>query len=230
MDKIYSRKRIRFPKIIVAKNKKAYKVLVITLIAILTSIIIIRTIEPVFNKLCVEKARSVATIIANEESTKIIHKYKYEDLITITKDADNNITMLQANMVPINLIISDVAENIQKRINLEENSQIKMRLGSLSMTEIFSGVGPEIPISVHVIGNVDTKLESKFESVGINQTVHKIFLQVDCKVGIVTPYSNIDEQIGNQVLIAENVIVGKIPSTYYNIEGMQTENVMDVLE
>ena len=230
MDKIYSRKRIRFPKALLNKNKKFYKVILIFFIAIITSFSIIKSIEPIFDKLCIEEARSVATIVTNEESTKVIQKYKYEDLITITKDADNNITMIQSNMVPINLITSDVAENIQKRLKNEENNKIKLKLGAISASKFLSGIGPEIPISVHVIGNVDTKVESKFENAGINQTIHKIYLQVNCRVGVLTPYTNINESIENQVLIAENIIVGQIPSTYYNIEGLQTESLTDILE
>ena len=44
------------------------------------------------------------------------------------------------------------------------------------------------------------------------------------------PLHAIQEQIVNQVIIAENVIVGIVPSTYYNLEGMKDENAVDILE
>lgn len=50
--------------------------------------------------------------------------------------------------------------------------------------------------------------------------MHRIYLQVDCEVSILTPFDNITQSISNQVLIAENVIVGNIPNTYYNLEGL----------
>ena len=45
-----------------------------------------------------------------------------------------------------------------------------------------------------------------------------------------TPYHTIEEQIINQVLLAEAVIVGTTPNTYYNLEGMTKENVTDIIE
>ena len=68
------------------------------------------------------------------------------------------------------------------------------------------------------VGNVVTKLESEIISEGINQTMHRIYLNIECEATILTPYNTITQKIENQVLIAESVIIGNIPNTYYNIE------------
>ena len=67
------------------------------------------------------------------------------------------------------------------------------------------------------VGNVDTKLESDFVSEGINQTLHRLYLVLTCEVTILTPYSTIKLKIDNQVLIAESVIIGNVPDSYYNL-------------
>jgi len=54
---------------------------------------------------------------------------------------------------------------------------------------------------------------------GINQTIHRLYLDVICKVSIVTPYDIIETEITNQVLMGESVIVGDIPQTYLNLEN-----------
>lgn len=239
MDTIYSRKRVRLPKIIYKKfdfsnmphrNKKNVKFITIFIVTILTFAIAINSINPIFEKLCEDKAKSIATIICNEESTKIISKYKYEDLVTIYKDSNENITMIKSNITPINLIISDVAERIQKRLEEVREDEIGIRLGSFTGTKILSGRGPIIHIKLENIGNVQTDLRSEFKEAGINQTIHRIYLQVDCEVNILTPYNIISDKISNQVLIAENVIVGKIPESYYNLKGLNAENAVDVIE
>lgn len=240
MDMIYSRKRIKLPKVVCKKNKipkmqnnkdkKVIKFITILSIAIVTFTMAINGITPIFEALCKDKAKSIATIICNEESTKVINNYKYEDLVTIYKDLNDNITMIKSNIVPINLIISDVAEKIQKRLDEVEGEQIGIRLGSFTGTKIFSGRGPIIPITLSTVGNVETDLRSEFKSAGINQTIHRIYLQVDCKVNILTPYTIFEQGISNQVLIAENIIVGKIPESYYNLEGLDKSNAVDVIE
>ena len=238
MASIYRRSRIRIPKIIfqnfkgidIKKNNKKIKFLVIITVAIVTFVWITRAVEPIYEGVCKEKAKSVATLICNEESTKIINEYKYEDLVTIHRDKEDNVAMIEANVKPINLMISDVGEKIQKRINEIENEKIYIALGSITGSRFLSGFGPQIPIKVSLIGNIETDLRSEFEEKGINQTIHRIYLQVDCKISVLTPAKLMEEGISNQVLIAENVIVGKIPDTYYNLEGIGTDNLLDVVE
>ena len=87
-----------------------------------------------------------------------------------------------------------------------------------------------MPIRISSVGNVETDLRSEFTSQGINQTLHRVYLQVKCEVNILTPYDNITEKIANQILIAENVIVGKIPNTYYNLEGIDSNSAIEVIE
>ena len=80
------------------------------------------------------------------------------------------------------------------------------------------------------IGNLDTDLRSEFISAGINQTVHKIYLQVECNVIILTPFNTMEEKITNQVLLAEAVIVGTTPNTYYNFDGVTKNNLLEVMQ
>lgn len=95
---------------------------------------------------------------------------------------------------------------------------------------LLSGIGPNIKIKFADSGTVETKVRSEFESAGINQTIHKIYLDVSCKVSILTPYNVTDETIKNEVVLAENVIVGVVPSTYYNLEGMDQDKLIDIVE
>lgn len=238
MDSIYRRKRIHIPKIIFQKfenmepnkNRKMMKFSAIVVVMILTFYTILNSMGPILEALFKDKAKSVATIICNEESTKIISNYKYEDLITIHRDKDNNITMIQSNITPINYIISDVGEKIQKRINETEKEKIHINLGSFLGSKLLSGIGPSIPIQLSLVGNVETDLRSEFKSQGINQTIHRIYLQVDCKISILTPYQVTEESISNQVLIAENIIVGKIPEAFYNLDGLTKDNAIDLVQ
>jgi hypothetical protein len=81
------------------------------------------------------------------------------------------------------------------------------------------------------VGDVETDLRSEFTSQGINQTLHRVYLQVKCDVNILTPFDNISREITNQVLLMENVIVGNIPNTYYNLEGMNgTSDALEIIE
>lgn len=91
-------------------------------------------------------------------------------------------------------------------------------------------MGPNIKMKVATTGNVTTKVRSEFENAGINQTIHRLYLDVTCNVSILTPYNIIEDSISNEIVLIENVIVGLVPSTYYNLEGMDQNNLVDIIE
>lgn len=236
MDKIYSRTRIKLPQFNNKgrkNNQKVYrltKVLLVMLIAGLTFSIIIKSITPVIDKNCRNIAKSIATKISNEQATIVMSKYKYDDLCTVTKDNSGNITMISANIIPINEIISDIAIKIQEELNNTKNDKINIRLGTFTGSKLLSGRGPNVEVKLSTIGNLDTDLRSEFISAGINQTVHKIYLQVECNVIILTPFNTMEEKVTNQVLLAEAVIVGTTPNTYYNFDGVTKNNLLEVMQ
>lgn len=239
MHKIYSRPRIRIPKIVINTGKKLktnkvrkkLNITVIIIIAFCTVSIVLNAVLPIFDILCENEAKSIATIISNEEATNVMKEHTYDELFTIEKDKNGNITMIRSNVVPINEIISDVAVKIQNRIDETGREDIEIALGSFTGFKLLSGKGPGVKIRISSIGSVETDLKSEFSSQGINQTLHRIYLQVKCKVNILTPFDDIEREITNQVLLVENVIVGNIPDTYYNLEGINAESdALEVIE
>ena len=107
---------------------------------------------------------------------------------------------------------------------------MKLLFGSFTGIKLLAGRGPGIKIRISTVGNVETDLKSEFEAQGINQTLHRIYLQVKCVVSILTPFKDITKDIKNQVLIMENVIIGTVPNTYYNIEGINTNEALEFIE
>ena len=237
-SKIYSRPRIKIPPIFsnnigdknLKRKQKIVKIFIIMVIAFSTVKIVLDAILPIFDTLCKDKAKSIATIISNEEATNVMKEHTYDEIFTLEKDKDGNITMIKSNIIAINEIISDVAVKIQNTINQRGRENIEIALGSFTGFKLLSGKGPGVPIKISSIGNVETDLRSEFSEKGINQTLHRVYLQVDCEVSILTPYNSITEKVSNQVLLIENVIVGKIPSTYYNLEGVDSNSAIDIIE
>lgn len=208
-------------------RKKLIKLIIISVLIMLIIQLVFYYFEPIFETMCEEKVKSLATIITNQQSTLVMNKYQYEELYTIEKDANGNIVIIKSNVVAINNLISELTENIQNEFDKIENQTIDIPLGNLSGIYLLSGSGPEIPIEVSIIGTVDTEIKSEFIAQGINQTLHRVYVNFECNMKIVTPLKNYTKEITNQVIIAEHVIVGNIPDSYYNLEGI--ENDMDTL-
>ena len=230
MSNIYSRKRFiikpksKTRKVPAKIKSQTTKTIIILCVAIIIYNLIVSYIEPVFETLCEEKVRAVATIISNQESTKVMNKYQYEELYTIEKDENGNIVLIESNVVPINNMISDLTEGIQNRFSELKETQIDISIGNIFGTYYFSGIKPSIPAKVAMTGTLDTEIKSEFIAKGINQTLHRIYAKFECYVQIITPIENFKKKITNQVIIAEHIVVGKIPETYYNLEGMNSSD------
>lgn len=139
MSKIYSRPRIRIPKIFLSniedknlkKKQKIAKIFIIIVIAFSTVKIVLDAILPIFDTLCKDKAKSIATIISNEQATNVMREHSYDELFTVEKDNDGNITMIKSNVFPINEIISDVAIKIQEEIDTRGREDVEIALRKL---------------------------------------------------------------------------------------------------
>lgn len=225
---------IRTPNLSNLPNKNAgklLKIMVILSIAFITMKSILDAVLPIFDTLCENRAKSIATIVSNEQATNVMREHTYDEIFTIEKDLNGNITMIKSNIIPINEIISDVANKIQEDINKRGRENIEIALGSFTGLKLLAGRGPGIKIRISSIGNVETDLRSEFTAQGINQTLHRVYLQVKCEVSILTPFDNISKEITNQVLLAENVIVGNIPDTYYNFKGLnENKDAIEIVE
>lgn len=206
------------------KKRKIIKIVVIVVLIIILFRFFGSYLEPIFQTLCEDKIKSLATIITNQQSTIIMNKYQYDQLYTIEKDENGDIIVVRANVVLINNLISDLTENIQREFNSLHNIKISLPLGSLTGIYFMSGFGPEISINVSVVGTVDTNIKSEFIAQGINQTLHRVYVNFDCEMKIVTPVNNFSQKVTNQVIIAEHVIVGNIPNSYYNLDGFENES------
>ena len=140
MEKIYSRKRIRLPYInfknfnrfprgrLDIKKRITSEILLTITIAIFAMVMIINAINPIIDKICVDESRNKATLIANKMTTEVMKDYNYEDLVTINRDDDGNVSMLEANIMKINAIASDVAVKIQEEINENSGSKVHIKL------------------------------------------------------------------------------------------------------
>lgn len=130
MPKIYSRNKIQIPSLIVnIKNKRKVILIMVFLTAIIVSgKIMLDAINPIFETLCEDKAKSIATMISNEQATNVMREHSYDELFTIEKDTNGNITMIKSNVIPINEIISDVAIKIQEEIDKQGREDIEIAL------------------------------------------------------------------------------------------------------
>ncbi|NRZ96210.1 sporulation protein YunB [Clostridium tetanomorphum] len=146
-----------------------------------------------------------------------LENFKYEDIISMEKDDSGNIAMIKADTLKMNKIACDVALESQQRLKDLGTVGIKMPLGYVFKNNILAYFGPNITVKMQPIGYIETKYLSDFESAGINQTRHKIYVQVKTNIRVIIPMRSNDIEVKNEIPISETIIVGRIPETSINL-------------
>ena len=148
----------------------------------------------------------------------------YGDLVKISKDDFGDISYIETNSVKINVLSKIMSKVVMHNFLEMAKSPIKISLGAFSGISIFAGIGPKIAYTVNPYGEVFCYFTSNFESAGINQTYHKLYLIISIKVNVVFPTKQVLVNSSSEVLLCENLIVGKIPEVYLN-----SNNLTDML-
>lgn len=150
----------------------------------------------------------------------------YNDFVDVTTDADGQVTMLRAKTGNINEIVKVALERAQQNIDAIGNQVLKIPSGAVSGLAIFSGQGQNINFNVLPVGQTSAKFISDFESAGINQTVHKIYLELIADVIIVLPTIKEPLQVTAAIPICETVLVGKVPEVFL---GFNADDILNLV-
>ena len=222
-DKLYSRKIIHIPKF---EFKKVNRFKVILYLIFIISFILIGyylyIAFPIFKSSCESAAGSLAIHITNESVMEVMQNYTYEDFMKVQKTDSGKINLVEANIVTINQAISKIVSEIQKKIDKAPRTNVFINMGSISGISNLKIIGAQFDIELETAGRIYSDLQTEFEAVGINQTLHKIFVKLNTDIGILTPYGNFKRNFETTVLLTQAIIIGDIPETYYDFNGSYT--------
>jgi sporulation protein YunB len=198
--------------------------IIVVLVAIL---VVFNTLLYEFDKTVNPTIMSIAEAEVKKRTIFIINKsvlneysngFDYDKVIKVEKDSEGNIIMLKADTLEMNKIACEVAIQAQNELEKEGDIDIKIPLAYAFKNNIFSNIGPSVLIKAEPIGNIEAEYSSQFESAGINQTRHKIYINLDTEVRIILPLSNDIVNVKSQIPFAETIIIGKVPSTTLDLE------------
>ena len=204
------------PKIRLKIKNKSFILVIITILVLFNSILYFfdKSVLPAMLKIAETKMTSEATKIINETSLEVYSNgFDYSDIILIEKDNLGNIAMVRANTVKLNYLAAQLILQSNKKLEELEELGIKVPVGYMTNQSVIYNLGPKVTVKMEQIGNVESHYESIFESAGINQTRHKIYLNVKMKLKVIVPLNIKEIEVTSQIPISETIIVGQIPNT-----------------
>ncbi len=210
-------------------KKTSIVFLILFLISFLVGsfIYIDRTLRPTIKVLAETKALELANKSINKSVAEVVKgQINYKDLMNVQLDSNGKITMIQANTVLMNSIASDVALEIQDELKKVKSTSSYIPIGTALGSPILAKYGPQLKVSIEPIGTVSIDFKTKFESSGINQTRHIIYIEASTKVRVVIPLTTSTQEVNVQIPVCETIIVGDVPESYVNIPESGVQSVI----
>lgn len=195
--------------------------LFILLFSVLTAMIVEWRVSPVMRAWAETRAVSLATraiSLAIEETMAI--SISTTEMSTVISDDQGQIQAIQYNTGEINRVTATATHKVLQFLsNLGEES-FPIPIGQILGLDFLAAWGPQIPVRVIPTGSVMTTPISSFHAAGINQTIHRIYLNVEVEMRIVVPITAIVLPVSTRFPIVEEIIIGSVPSWYFAPGGI----------
>lgn len=137
--------------------------------------------------------------------------YVWSDFCTKTLGDDGGVVSLSANTENIGKMCADVVQKINREVSEAGHIKISVPLGSVIAPRYFSGKGPSLSVRAVPYVSVSASAYSEMLEAGINQTLHRISINVVSDVRAICMQGSVTFRKESTVLLAESVIVGKVP-------------------
>ena len=153
----------------------------------------------------------------------------YGRLVSFDKDANGHVTALKSNMAEFNRLQASISDDILQRMADVSTTDLSIPVGTLTGSPLLAGRGPCLHVRMQSVGTATARFDNQFSSAGINQTRHRILLDVDVHVSILLPGLTTYTKVSNEISVAETVIVGGVPDTYtyFSTTPDEIENYAD---
>lgn len=181
--------------------------------------LIFTKLQPSFIEYAKVYSNNIANEVVNSAVDDVFVKEEYQSLAKIMENSSENIKAIETDTAKVNRLKSAIIQSMQKNIDSHKSDTVYVPLGSCSNLYFLAGLGPKVPIRIYPVSIVNADFKESFDSVGINQVKHKLYLDVSMKMSFVGMMFAQADTVETSVLLNETIIVGDTP-TYYGNGGM----------
>lgn len=176
-------------------------------------------LKKISTEIAIADAKDVITAKVNDAVIQTLAEGDYDGdyFVTFQKSDTGEVSAISSNMARINELSSKVLEKVVGSTK-ENTVTIGIPIGNLTGASLLMGRGPKIPVKIVVLSSSRVEFDNSIITAGINQTKHQINLRVTVDMEILVPWGTQSTEVGTDVLIADTVIVGKVPDTYLNMQ------------
>ena len=200
---------------------------ILLLLILMLQVFMKKRIDPLIAELACAEVSDLATNVINDAVDEQIAsgQIQYQNFVTLVRNQNGQIAALTTNMQEMNRLKTQLLGILETKIHEKLTDQITIPLGNITGIRLLSGRGPGIPVKIVSLASSDAAFRGAFEDAGINQTVHRIMMDVTMDLVILLPNQTITQTVSTDVCVAETVLIGTVPThfTYFNTAGIPVE-------
>ncbi len=146
----------------------------------------------------------------------------YSKLVTLTTNADGEVISLESNVMNINKLKTRIAQRLEREIERLSEIDIQIPIGTLLGIQLLHGKGFSVGMTVQPMGFATASIISEFSESGLNQTLHRIVIEIKADVDAIIPGFSTRVPVKTTIVAAETVIVGRVPNAYTHVVASET--------
>lgn len=146
----------------------------------------------------------------------------YTKLVTLTTNADGEIISLESNVMNINKLKTRIAQRLEREIERLSEVDIQIPIGTLLGIQLLHGKGFSVGMTVQPMGFATASIISEFSEAGLNQTLHRIVIEIKADVDAIIPGFSTRVPVKTTIVAAETVIVGRVPNAYTHVVASES--------
>lgn len=135
--------------------------------------------------------------------------------VSFEKDGGGQISAIVTDTARVNILSAELLNAIVEASD-RGDLDLSIPFGNLLGVSFFLGRGPVVPVKITMLTSSRVDFRNVLTDAGINQTKHQLLLEVSVDADVLLPWEIRSTQIVTEVLVAETIIVGRVPQTYFN--------------
>lgn len=225
MIKLYFKPRLKRPPPVRAKcffphkqrNAILYRIVCVMLIISIITVISDMRLRPIIKTVGGSALKNTLSNVLDGAVNDMVDELgvRYGEMVTIERDDNGEIVAVTLNSSYINGYKTELSDGCSDRLSQFTETEVPVPVGSLIGGSFFNGKGFCFNIKATIYGFAVTDVESKFESAGINQTRHTIYLNVKASADAYMGLCHLEESVDETIILVETIIVGSVPQNYF---------------
>lgn len=235
------------------KMRKNYKISRILLVVVALIFFFTFSLIKIYSDKVSSKVIEVAEIklkkftesfLSNNIGYDLFKEDELKDILLINKNEDGEILYVDFNLKQAYLVLDKVTEELNSLLQNMENGRIDEELdkdiissdaGLILILPLFvasdsvllTNLGPKIYFKVNFVGSVLTNIRSEIRDYGLNNALVELYVTIKVSEELIAPVTKNTQEVEYDVLIASQVINGKVPA-YYGGTIVEKSNLLSI--